>query len=130
MTRSARLALLLVLALAPAASAQDNRPARPNENVKVLTELEGQPLRQEMQRMAAALGVKCDYCHVQGNPASDEKSAKRVARRMLEMTRAINAQNFPKHEVKPGESVLGRVTCFTCHRGEEEPKAAAPPAGR
>ena len=126
MTRSVRFAFLLTLALPLALAAQDTRQARPNENVKVLTELEGQPLRQEMQRISAALGVKCDYCHVQGNPASDEKAKKRVARRMLEMTKAINAQNFAKHQVKEGESVLGRVTCFTCHRGEEEPKNAPP----
>jgi hypothetical protein len=128
MTRSFpfHFALLLGLALPLTAAAQETRPPRPNENVKVLTELEGQPLRQEMQRISAALGVKCDYCHVQGNAASDEKSTKRTARRMIEMTKALNAQNFPKHQVKEGESVLGRVTCFTCHRGEEEPKSAPP----
>jgi photosynthetic reaction center cytochrome c subunit len=88
----------------------------------VLTELEGQPLRQEMQRISTALGVKCDHCHVQGNFASDEKSPKRTARRMLEMTKGLNVQYFPKHEVKEGESVLGRVTCMTCHQGGTTPK--------
>ena len=122
MLRSFRAAVLLVLALSFAAAAQENRPPRPNENVKVLTDLEGQPLRQEMQRISAALGVKCDYCHVQGNMASDEKSAKRTARRMLEMTKGLNAQYFPKHQVKEGESVLGRVTCMTCHQGTTTPK--------
>jgi len=66
----------------------------------VLTELDGQLLRAEMQRIAAALGVKCDHCHVQGNFASDEKSPKRAARRMLEMTRALNARHFADYEVK------------------------------
>lgn len=127
MTPSVFLALLagLVLAAAPA-SAQENRPPRPPENVKVLTELQGQPLRAEMQRISAALGVKCDHCHVQGNFASDEKPAKRAARRMIEMTRALNTQHFPKYQVKDGESVLGRVTCFTCHQGAAEPKTAPP----
>ena len=120
---------LLTLALPVVIAAQDTRPPRPNENVKVLTELEGQPLRAEMQRMSAALGVKCDHCHVQGNFASDEKAPKRTARRMIEMTRALNAQNFPRHQVKDGESVLGRVTCYTCHQGAEEPKSA-PPVGK
>jgi photosynthetic reaction center cytochrome c subunit len=114
--------MLLVLALSGAGIAQQARPARPNENVKVLTELEGQPLRAEMQLISTALGVKCDHCHVQGNFPSDEKLTKRTARRMIEMTRAINAQSFPKYEVKEGESVLGRVTCLTCHQGQTTPK--------
>lgn len=127
MIRLVRCTLLLCLAIPPAASAAPQpRPPRPPENVQVLTELDGQPLRAEMQRIAAALGVKCDHCHVQGNFASDEKSPKRAARRMLEMTRALNARHFPKYEVKEGESVLGRVTCFTCHRGMTAPLTAPP----
>jgi photosynthetic reaction center cytochrome c subunit len=128
MTPLARCAVLLGLALAPIPLAgQENPPARPPENVKVLTDLQGQPLRTEMQRIAAALGVKCDHCHVQGNFASDEKSPKRVARRMLDMTRTLNAQHFAKYQVKDGESVVGRVTCYTCHQGTVEPKTAPPP---
>jgi photosynthetic reaction center cytochrome c subunit len=117
---------VLALALPAAVLGQDSRPPRPPENVKVLTDLQGPALRAEMQRVAAALGVKCDHCHVQGNFASDEKSPKRTARRMIEMTRGLNAQFFPKHQVKDGDSVLGRVTCFTCHQGAEEPKSAPP----
>jgi photosynthetic reaction center cytochrome c subunit len=124
MRHATHVTMLLMLALPATSIAQDARPPRPNENVKVLTDLQGQPLRAEMQRISAALGVKCDHCHVQGNFPSDEKSPKRVARRMLEMTRALNAQSFPKHQPRDGESVLGRVTCYTCHRGETTPKAA------
>jgi hypothetical protein len=122
MTRSSCYAVLLALALPLAATAQENRPPGPNENVKVLTELEGQSLRQEMRRISTALGVKCDYCHVQGNFPSDEKLPKRTARRMIEMTKGLNAQYFAKHQVKEGESVLGRVTCMTCHQGATTPK--------
>jgi photosynthetic reaction center cytochrome c subunit len=122
MVRSIRLLLFFTLAWPLAAVAQENRPLPPNENVKVLTELQGQPLRAEMKRIAAALGVDCDHCHVQGNFASDEKLPKRIGRRMIEMTKSINAQSFPKYEVKEGESVLGRVTCMTCHQGATTPK--------
>ena len=119
----------LALALPTAILAQDTpRPPRPNENVKVLADIQGPALRAEMQRMATALGVKCDHCHVQGNFASDEKGPKRTARRMLEMTKGLNAQFFPKHQVKEGESVIGRVTCYTCHQGAAEPKSAPPAA--
>jgi hypothetical protein len=119
---------VVALALPTAILAQDARPPRPPENVKLLTDLQVPALRAEMQRISAALGVKCDHCHVQGNFASDEKGPKRTARRMIEMTRGLNAQFFPKHQVKEGESPLGRVTCFTCHQGAEQPKSAPPPA--
>jgi photosynthetic reaction center cytochrome c subunit len=122
MVRPFACSIVLILASIGAGIAQESRPPRPNENVKVLTELEGQPLRAEMQRIATALGVKCDHCHVQGNFASDEKSPKRTARRMIEMTRGINAQSFPTHQVKEGESVLGRVSCLTCHQGQTRPQ--------
>ena len=113
---------VVALALPTAILAQDTRPPSPPENVKLLIDLQVPALRAEMQRMAAALGVKCDHCHVQGNFASDEKSSKRTARRMLEMTRNLNAQSFPRYQVKDGESVLGRVTCHTCHQGSTTPK--------
>lgn len=122
MRRLLRVLSLLVVALPILVSAQESRPPRPNENVKVLTDLEGAPLRAEMQQIAASLGVKCDHCHVQGNFPSDEKAPKRVARRMLAMTRALNAQYFGTHEVKTGASILGRVTCLTCHQGSTTPK--------
>ena len=41
---------------------------------------------------------------------------------MREMTKAINQQFFPDHKPNDGESVLGRVTCYTCHQGETTPK--------
>jgi hypothetical protein len=129
MTRVRSIAALSVLALCVPAlgrAVQDARPPRPPENVKILTELAMPELRAEMQRVAAALGVKCDHCHVQGNFPSDERSAKRTARRMLEMTRTLNSQQFPKYEVADGGSVLGRVTCYTCHRGETKPQNTPP----
>ena len=43
--------------------------------------------------------------------------AKVKARQMIEMTKALNKQFFPDHKPAEGESVLGRVTCYTCHRG-------------
>ena len=121
MSRRAASVFLLVLIVPLPAATQDTRPPRPPENVKILTEFQVPEIRGEMQRIATALGVKCDHCHVQGNFASDEKSPKRTARRMIEMTRALNTQYFPKHEPKEGESILGRVTCVTCHRGQQKP---------
>lgn len=90
--------------------------------VKVLTGLLAPQFQEEMNFITQALGVTCATCHARGNFASDEKPEKLTARRMLEMTKGINKQFFPDHKPKDGESVLGRVTCYTCHQGERTPK--------
>jgi hypothetical protein len=91
-------------------------------NVKVLTGLLAPQFQEEMNFITQALGVTCNTCHVRGDFASEEKPEKLTARRMLEMTRGINKQFFPDHKPKGDESVLGRVTCYTCHQGERTPK--------
>ena len=91
-------------------------------NVKVLTGLYAQQFQEEMNLIVQGLGVTCNTCHVRGNFASEEKPEKLKARQMLEMTKALNKQYFPDYKPKDGESVLGRVTCFTCHKGESTPK--------
>ena len=90
--------------------------------VKILTGLLAPQFQEEMNFITQALGANCNTCHVRGNFASEEKPLKQTARRMLEMTRGINQQFFPDHKPKDGESVLGRVTCYTCHQGEQKPK--------
>jgi hypothetical protein len=92
--------------------------------VKVLTGLLAPQFQEEMNFITQALGVNCSTCHVRGNFASDEKPEKLTARRMLEMVKAINKSNFPDYKPKDGESVLGRVTCYTCHHGETSPKTS------
>ncbi len=78
-----------------------------------------------MRSYTAALGVQCNYCHVQGNFASDDNPKKGVARDMIRMVMDINTKN---------PVVDAKVTCYTCHRGATEPvnapeaKPAAPPA--
>lgn len=91
-------------------------------NVKVLTGLFAQQFQEEMNFMVQALGVSCNTCHVRNNFASEDNEKKLIARRMLEMTKAINTQFFPDYKPKPDESVLGKVTCYTCHKGETTPK--------
>ena len=91
-------------------------------SVKVLTGLLAPQFQEEMNFITQALGVTCGTCHVRGNFASDEKPEKLTARRMLEMTKGVNTQFFPDYKPKDGESVLGRVTCYTCHQGERTPK--------
>ncbi len=94
---------------------QGEQPARTLfKNVKVLGELSGNRFMAAMQSMKANLGVKCATCHLvkEKDFPSDAKKEKRRARDMIKMTEEINRRTFQ------GEA---RVTCWTCHRGEEEP---------
>ena len=86
------------------------------KNVKLLGGLTGNRFMAGMQSMKPSLGVKCPACHLvkEKDFASDEKKEKRKAREMIRMNEEINRRTF-KGEV--------RVTCWTCHRGDEEPKS-------
>jgi hypothetical protein len=88
-------------------------------NLKVLKVTSASEIRPIMMAFNAGLGVKCFYCHVQGNFASDENPKKEVARHMIEMAQKINA-GFPDGKM--------HVTCYTCHRGEEVPATMPKPA--
>jgi hypothetical protein len=79
------------------------------KNLKIL---KPEHLMETMQAFRVALGVRCDFCHVQGDFASDEKPHKEMARKMIAMSHEINAK-FDDGKM--------HVTCYTCHRGAEEP---------
>ncbi|HWI18004.1 MAG TPA: c-type cytochrome [Vicinamibacterales bacterium] len=116
-------AILVLLFLPVTASAQAPAPQIvEGPNIKVLTGLYAQQFQEEMNLMVQGLGVTCNTCHARGNFASEEKPLKLKARQMLEMTKALNKQYFPDYKPKEGESVLGRITCYTCHKGESMPK--------
>ncbi len=113
----------LSLLIASSASAQTLTPTVvEGPNVKVLTGLLAPAFQDEMNHIVEGLGVTCGTCHVRGNFASEENPKKLVARRMLEMTKALNQQYFPDYKPKAEASVMGRVTCFTCHQGDVKPK--------
>ena len=92
---------------------------QPPKNLKVL-KVEGPALIAVMRSYTTGLGVRCDHCHAGRDFASDENPKKNVARMMISMVDEINAKF-------PGEA-KARVTCYTCHRGEVEPKTAPAPA--
>src|SRR6516162_9976366 len=91
---------LLVLLPLCAQEKQENKdgakkgPPRPPQNLKVLKVESGAEVGQIMRTFTAGLGVQCNYCHVQGNFASDDNPKKETARHMIEMSMAIN-KNFP-----------------------------------
>jgi len=105
---------LLSTALLVAALALAQPPAP--KNLKLLPADEN--LIPTMRSFTVALGVKCDFCHVQGDFASDAKEEKGFARHMITMAKDING-NFHDGKV--------HVTCYTCHRGQTEPATAPPP---
>ena len=84
----------------------------------------------EMRHFVQALGVNCGGCHVPRNFASEDNPRKAIARRMIEMTRDLNAKYFPSYTPAEGESSLGRVTCYTCHQGSDAAGHRASRPGR
>ena len=98
-------------------AAKKQPPPAPT-NLKVLKVKTGPEVVQVMRTFTGGLGVQCVYCHVQGNFANDENPKKETARHMIRMTQEINAK-FPDGKM--------HVSCYTCHRGEAEPKTAPEP---
>src|SRR5215218_8077124 len=129
------LSLVLPAAAAAQASAQASAQAAARQSgsagatrpkLEVLQSLPEAQLFPVMNLVAASLGVRCDYCHVQANPDlsrtpsnlggwvwdRDDKLPKRRAREMMKMVVDLNASRFR------GEA---KVTCYTCHRGVTQP---------
>ena len=111
-------ALILSLSLFAQEKEKKKGPS-PFANPKNLKVLPVEGLQSTMQAYRVALGVMCTYCHAQGDFASEDHPKKAIARNMIHMVSEINAK-FP--DGKP------HVSCYTCHRGEAEPKMTPPPA--
>ncbi len=125
-------AALLVVGLAGPAAAQAPEPAKPglaeSPTITVLKGLMVPQFEVEMRHFVEALGVNCGGCHVPRNFPAEDNPRKAIARRMIEMTRALNQQYFPTYVPADGESSLGKITCYTCHQGATQPLKAAPAA--
>jgi outer membrane lipoprotein-sorting protein len=88
------------------------------KNVQVLR---GIPVNEFMGTMgifSASLGMSCEDCHRSGDSSwanyATESPRKQMARAMVTMMATINKQHFGGRQV---------VTCFSCHRGADRPKA-------
>lgn len=103
----------------PAAPPPAAKQPPPNPtNLKVLKAATGAEVSQIMRTFTTGLGVQCSYCHAAGDYASDEKPQKIAARKMIVMAQKINT------EFTDGKM---HVSCYTCHRGEAQPKTAPEP---
>jgi len=87
----------------------------PPKNLKILSP---DNYMAAMRTYTSGLGVRCEFCHVQGDFAADSNPHKLTAREMIAMTQQINT-HFPGGEAK--------VTCYTCHRAAEKPLTVPPP---
>lgn len=108
------------------------------ENLQVLPkDIPRDTLVAIMRGFTFALGVRCQYCHVEREPAAgggaggggggglnfsfalDDKDNKKIARVMLRMMDSINTRylaGIPNRDDPPTS-----VTCMTCHRGLNKP---------
>lgn len=84
------------------------------KNIQVLKGVPADEVIPAMQFISSSLGVECEFCHVRNAFDKDDKKPKQVARKMIQMQMAIDKDNFN------GENA---VTCFSCHRGAENPVA-------
>ena len=119
-------ALVAVLAMAVQARATEGTDAQQApKNLQVLPkDWTLQQVQQTMRTFTAALDVECSHCHVSTQDrASDAKPQKLQARKMLQMTMAIN-NDLLKGVGEPAPAGTLKVTCFTCHRGALKPLTA------
>ena len=89
------------------------------KNVRILRGIPVDEFMDTMGMFSAATGLNCAHCHAIDNGAGWEAYAtetplKQTARRMLRMMNAINKDNFGGARI---------ITCNTCHRGDQRPKA-------
>jgi hypothetical protein len=95
---------------ATAAFAQNGPSSQPLPNMQA----------PNMQSIAQALGVSCDYCHVAERGSSTPEPKKDIARAMIAMTREINAKI--QAAMPSAGAKFALVDCVTCHRGVAVPR--------
>jgi photosynthetic reaction center cytochrome c subunit len=109
----------LILAAVLATRAQGGPPTMEGKtaeqvykNIKVLNGVPADQVIESMHLIRGALGVDCEFCHDDPDRAADTKKPKETARDMMRMVMDINKNNFKGQQ---------EVTCYTCHRGSNDP---------
>lgn len=119
MVNSFRVIVTTALCILSPRSASSQMAEEVFKNIQVF---KGVPVNEFMGTMgvfSAALGMSCEDCHAANdskweNYAADTSDRKRTARRMVAMMSGINKAYFAGKQV---------VTCYSCHRGGDHPKA-------
>ena len=87
-------------------------------NITNYGELPANRLREIMEAYSRDLGVGCDYCHIEGDWASDAKLMKLLSRRMFEIQERLVSDYLRSDPA---------LSCWTCHRGNALPETNVPP---
>ncbi len=82
------------------------------KNIQALKGVPADDVVPAMQFISNSLGVECEFCHVRNAFDKDDIDKKKIARKMITMTMAINKDSFDSKR---------QVTCFSCHRGAHDP---------
>ena len=90
-------------------SAQDKPAEKFFKNIQALKGVPAGQIAGLMDSYNKALGVSCEYCHVEGDLAKADKPAHKSSVRDIMMTREINDKY--KHS----------VDCMSCHQGKAKP---------
>ncbi len=104
---------------AQAAQSTEKPAEQEYKNIQALKGLPAWQLDNVMHLFNGSLGVRCDFCHVRNGDKmewdKDDKQAKKVARKMIQMTLDLNKNSFNNRP---------EVSCYTCHQGHEHPANA------
>ncbi len=114
------IALASAFATNSAVNSQDDKPVEQvRKNIQALKGLPDSQFMPMMNYFNAALGVRCNFCHVMKDGhldfVSDEHEHKGIARQMIKMVQDTNKNSFAgKNE----------IACFTCHQARPIPATA------
>lgn len=84
------------------------------QNIRVFNDMPAGQMARTMAVFTVVLGVDCSHCHLADQWDDDDKPVKQITREMVRMVPGINQQLL---------DTQGKVTCWTCHRGDLKPKA-------
>jgi len=90
------------------------------KNLKVIKGVSASRLLRMMNMgFGRSLGVRCQFCHVLGHWADDDKKPKAAARDMMGLVDGINSDLVPKMKSFSDDHVI--INCGTCHQGHHKP---------
>jgi len=87
------------------------------KNLQMFKKLKAGQVPGIMESWSRSLGTSCQHCHVVDQWAKDDKPEKQIARDMLHMLGEINTNLLAN--IKNLDSKNPRISCWTCHRGQE-----------
>jgi len=98
-----------------------------SNNLQVLEFDSERDLKKYMKSISKDLGVKCKFCH-DLNDKSIDTDHKKIAREMMQMQNDLNNSFFAYlgDSLHAQNDIIPQISCWTCHRGSEEPQAIKP----